>query len=152
MPAAGDESCEHSRVHVLGPYTLHNIDAVSRSHDVAVTMLLCRRHQKIWTPSIWSFTSVGGSEEKISFGLCDPQSGDEQEFSANACACMFACEAHRVLMRFSHETSAHWSVDGSLNYNYSYSRTFMAVTPCYRTWLSRPPSQPRMLNQSLRFF
>lgn len=41
-------------------------------------------------------------------------------------------------MRISREASAHWSVDGSLNYNYSYSRTFTAVTPRYRTWRARP--------------
>lgn len=44
-------------------------------------------------------------------------------------------------MRFSHETSARWSVDGSQNYNYSYSRTFMAVTPCYRPrWAGPEPT------------
>lgn len=35
-----------SRIHVIGSYTPHPIDAVSRSHDVAVTMLLRRRHRK----------------------------------------------------------------------------------------------------------
>lgn len=50
-------------------------------------------------------------------------------------ACVFI---HRVVMCISHEASAHWSVDGSLNYNYSYLRTFTAVTPRYRTWWARP--------------
>lgn len=56
-------------------------------------------------------------------------------------ACVFACEAHRVVMCISREASARWSVDGSLNYNYSYSRTFAAVTPRYRTlWTCPQPT------------
>lgn len=44
-----------------------------------------------------------------------------------------ACGEHHVVNCTSREASAHWSVDGSLNNNYSYGGTFKAVTPCYQT-------------------
>lgn len=119
-------------------YTPHHIDAVSRSHIVAITGRTkpCMRFSN---PGRAQHRCCNIVEEQISLRVFATPKWWRTWAFGELCLCVCVrLWSPRVIMHISREASARWSVDGSLNDNYSYSRTFTAVTSRFWTWWARP--------------